>query len=140
MPQFDRRTFLLGTAALGATACTPTARPGGASSAGAAAQARAIYDSVFEQMLLLSPESATNLGLDVGARAGLKSRLRDLSVTGRDGWWGPLIAALPRLRAIDSASLPLRERALPATRRSGSASGRRKPTHSPTAPAKTPTC
>ena len=111
MPQFDRRTFLLGTAALGATACTPTARPGSTSSIGAAAQARAIYDSVFEQMLLLSPESATNLGLAVGARAGLRSRLRDLSVTGRDGWWGPLIAALPRLRAIDSASLPLRERA-----------------------------
>jgi hypothetical protein len=58
------------------------------------------------------PRAATNLGLDTGARAGLKSRLADRAVTGRTGWWGPLIEALPRLRAIDAASLPLRERAL----------------------------
>jgi uncharacterized protein (DUF885 family) len=112
MPQFDRRTFLLGSAALGVTACTPMARPGGATSGNAAAQARAIYDAVFEEMLRLEPEAATNLGLDVGARAPLKSRLRDLSVTGRNGWWAPLVDALPRLRAIDRAALPLRDRAL----------------------------
>ncbi|MFC7537227.1 DUF885 domain-containing protein [Sphingomonas sp. GCM10030256] len=63
-------------------------------------------------MLQLEPEAATNLGLDVGARAGLKSQLTDLSVTGRNGWWAPLIDALPRLRAFDRARLPLRERAL----------------------------
>ncbi|MGZ8999358.1 MAG: DUF885 domain-containing protein, partial [Allosphingosinicella sp.] len=69
-------------------------------------------DSLFEQMLRLEPETATSLGVDTGARAGLKRRLKDLSLTGRDGWWGPLVEALPLLRAVDRASLPLRDRAL----------------------------
>jgi uncharacterized protein (DUF885 family) len=107
-----RRAFLLSSAAAGLTACAPKARIAARGPAPAAAQARAIYDSVFEQMLQLSPEAATNLGLDTGARAGLKSRLSDRAVTGRTGWWGPLIDALPRLRAIDAAALPIRERAL----------------------------
>jgi len=111
MLDFDRRTFLLGSAATAALGgCAPISRTAHAP-AGAAAQARSIYDSVFEQMLLLSPESATNLGLDTGARAGLKSRLSDRAVTGRSGWWGPLIKALPRLRAVDAARLPIRDRA-----------------------------
>jgi len=112
LSEFDRRTFLLGSVATAALAGCAPVRPTGAAPAGdAAAQARAIYDSVFEQMLRLSPETATNLGLDEGARAPLKRELSDRAVTGRDGWWGPLIAALPRLRAIDRARLPLRERA-----------------------------
>ena len=111
MTYLSRRAFLLSSAAAGLAACTPAGRPARSSSTGAAAAARAIYDNVFEQMLQLSPESATNLGLDTGARAGLKSRLSDRAVTGRTGWWGPLVDALPRLRAIDAGSLPLRERA-----------------------------
>jgi uncharacterized protein (DUF885 family) len=112
MSHIGRRAFLLSSAAAGLAACAPKSRIAAPGAAPAAAQARAIYDSVFEQMLQLSPEAATNLGLDTGARAGLKSRLADRAVTGRTGWWGPLIEALPRLRAIDAASLPLRERAL----------------------------
>ncbi|HEY0324579.1 MAG TPA: DUF885 family protein, partial [Allosphingosinicella sp.] len=109
----DRRQFLFGSAATGALAvagCAPMARTD-SSATGASAQARAIYDGVFEQMLRLSPEAATNLGLDTGPRAALKSQLSDRAVTGRGGWWGPLIDALPQLRAIDSGSLSLRERA-----------------------------
>jgi uncharacterized protein (DUF885 family) len=114
MKSLDRRTFLLSTAALGLAGCVT--RPGAGASApststAATAQARAIYDRVFDRMLQLAPEAATNLGLDTGARAALKSRLSDRAVTGRDGWWGPLIEALPELRAIDAAALPLRERA-----------------------------
>jgi uncharacterized protein (DUF885 family) len=115
MPNLDRRHFLLGSAALGVTACMSAARPGApapqAAAGNAAAQARAIYESVFEQMLRLAPEAATNLGLDDGPRAALKSELSDRAATGREGWWPPLIAALPRLRAIDTSRLPLRERA-----------------------------
>jgi uncharacterized protein (DUF885 family) len=107
----SRRTLLLGSAAAGALAgCAPmrrTARAAGNQTA----QARAIYDSMFEQMLRLAPESATNLGLDEGPRAALKRELSDRAATGRTGWWGPLVDALPRLRAIDAAALPLRERA-----------------------------
>jgi uncharacterized protein (DUF885 family) len=112
MTHVSRRAFLLSSVAAGLAACAPKARIASPGAAPAAAQARAIYDGVFEQMLQLAPEAATNLGLDTGARAGLRSRLADRAVTGRTGWWGPLIEALPRLRAIDAASLPLRERAL----------------------------
>ena len=106
-----RRSFVLGLSAGGLGACARGPRLG-TSPPDPALEARRIYDSVFEQMLQLEPEAATNLGLDTGARAGLKARLRDLSVTGRNGWWAPLIEALPRLRSIDRGRLPLRERSL----------------------------
>jgi uncharacterized protein (DUF885 family) len=102
---------MLAAAASGLAACTRSVQPGPARGS-ASTEARGIYESAFERMLALEPEAATNLGLDVGPRAALKARLRDLSVTGRNGWWAPLIEALPRLRAIDARQLPLRERAL----------------------------
>ena len=70
----DRRAFLLGSAATSAfmaAGCTPMARTGQTGAAtSAAAQARTLYDAIFERMLVASPELATGLGLDVGARAG----------------------------------------------------------------------
>ena len=112
MFELSRRRFLLSSAAVAALAgCAPVRRTAGHSAGSAAAQARAIYESVFEQMLRLSPETATNLGLDEGPRAALKHQLSNRALTGRTGWWGPLIEALPRLRAIDGDRLPLRERA-----------------------------
>jgi len=110
MRPLSRRWFLLGSTAAGLAACTPTPRPG-AGSEGEAAEARALYDTIFEQMLVISPETATGLGLDSGERAALKSRLSDRARWGRIGRSGPLIEALPRLRAFDSRRLPLRERA-----------------------------
>ena len=111
MFSFSRRSFLAGgTAAVALTACARTP-PLGAGGSNATAQARRIYDAVFEEMLRLEPEAATSLGLDTGARAALKSRLGDPTITGRNGWWGPLVEALPALRAIEPQSLPLRERA-----------------------------
>jgi uncharacterized protein (DUF885 family) len=107
----SRRSFVLGLSAAGIGACSRTPPLGTAGPHGAL-QARQIYDSMFERMLQLEPEAATNLGLDVGPRAALKARLRDLSVTGRNGWWGPLLEAMPRLRAIDAGALSLRERSL----------------------------
>ena len=111
MSSISRRTFLMtSAAAVGVAACARTTELGGVGT-DSAAQARRIYDIVFEQMLRLEPEAATSLGLDTGARAALKSRLGDPSVTGRNGWWAPLVEALPRLRAIEPQSLPMRERA-----------------------------
>jgi uncharacterized protein (DUF885 family) len=110
MSLLSRRTFLLSSAAAGLAACTRTP-PAGPAGTSAAAAARAVYDAAFEQMLAIAPETATALGLDTGARAGLKHRLTDRARWGRIGWWAPLIEALPRLRAIDADALPLRERA-----------------------------
>ena len=112
MVNISRRNFIAtSTAAFAAAGCSPTLSGRGAG-AGAAMQARAIYDDVFEKMLLLEPEAATNLGLDVGERSALRGRLSNLSLTGRNGWWAPLIEALPQLHRIDRSELPLRERAL----------------------------
>jgi len=112
MDLVSRRAFLLGSTATAlAGLCAPAARAAQAAAGSEAAQARAIYDSVFERMLEISPEMATGLGLDTGARAGLKRRLTDEARYGRTGRWGPLVDVLPRLRALDGARLPLRERA-----------------------------
>jgi uncharacterized protein (DUF885 family) len=107
-----RRHFLLGSAATGAflaAGCTPMPRSGQASS-GAQARARALYDQIFERLLITSPETATSLGLDNGTRSDLKARLSDSSLAGRLGSSAPLAAALPQLRAIDRRALSGRDR------------------------------
>jgi uncharacterized protein (DUF885 family) len=109
MIQLDRRRFLLGTAAAGAfvaAGCTTAGAPRTAQS-----RARALYDEIFEAMLRVSPETATGLGLDSGARAHLKARLSDASSAGKMGSYKPMIEALPRLRRLDRSALDGRERA-----------------------------
>jgi uncharacterized protein (DUF885 family) len=80
------------------------------SGSGAVAQARALYDRIFEEMLVASPETATSLGLDTGKRAGLKSQLADASPAGKLNYYGPLARALPELKAIPRAELKGRDR------------------------------
>ncbi len=109
MTSFSRRAFLFSSAAAGLAACTPLHRTGSPGTADAGAT-RALYEQIFDQMLQIAPETATGLGLDTGTRAGLKNRLTDRAQVGRSGWWGPLIEALPRLRAIDARRLPMRDR------------------------------
>ena len=109
MFEFSRRSFLVTTASAGLVACTPMSRPGG-TGGGAAAQARALYDTIFERLLAASPETATALGLDTGARAALKSQFSDASPAGKLGQYRPLVEALPQLRAIDRNRLAGRER------------------------------
>ena len=94
----DRRQFLLGSAATGALALTGCA---GMAPRSATADARALYDSIFEGMLRAAPEMATGLGLDTGERAFLKSRLGDASPAGKMGPYRPLIDHMPRLTRID---------------------------------------
>ena len=70
----DRRSFLMSgaAAALFVSAPAASAAPW---SRDDARRARAIYDAVFDDMLRVSPEGATSLGLDVGRRASLRSKL-----------------------------------------------------------------
>ena len=109
MTMFDRRQFLLGsTAAFALTGCVT--RPlSQVASGGEAAKARALYDEIFERMLVASPELATNLGLDTGARAPLRARLGDVSPAGRLRSYRPMVEALRQLRAIDRSALGARE-------------------------------
>lgn len=107
--RFDRRQFLLGTAAAtGALAlggCATMAPRSGRASA------HALYDRIFEAMLEASPELATSLGLDTGDKAYLKSRLGESGPGGKMGSYRPLVEQLPALRRIDRAGLPGREKA-----------------------------
>jgi len=70
------------------------------------AQAGALLDSIGENLLALSPEGATSLGLDTGARAALRSQLADRSQAGQDRLAAVLRADLARAEAVDTSALP----------------------------------
>ena len=68
--------------------------------------AAALLDSIGENLLALSPEGATSLGLDTGPRAYLRSKLADRSQAGQDQLAAVLRADLARAEAIDTSALP----------------------------------
>jgi len=69
------------------------------------AQASALLDSIGENLLRLSPESATSLGIDKGPRAALRSRLGDRSTLGQRRLAVQLQNDLQRAQAIDVSGL-----------------------------------
>ena len=106
----DRRR-LLGSAAggLGLLALPAFARA--PSQAGEPrARARAVYDAIFEAGLQASPIGATGLGLDVGARAELKTRLDSRTYADRLNTLKPMGEARSALAAIDASTLTGRDR------------------------------
>jgi uncharacterized protein (DUF885 family) len=62
-------------------------------------------DDVFQTILDENPEVATSLGLDVGARAGAKSKLHDASLAGIARGKAKTAEHLARLKAIDRSAL-----------------------------------
>lgn len=98
----DRRQ-LLGGAAL-ATLAGPVAAQAAAPTA-EDNRLLALFDAFFNEGVDESPEQATSLGLDKGARAALKSQLSDASRAGRDRRQARTVDRLARLRAIDRAAL-----------------------------------
>ena len=106
-PLFSRREALgsIGAAGafslLGGCATIPpmVARPA------SEADAVALLDSIAANLLNLSPESATSLGIDKGARAALRSQLADRSVVGQARLAATLRADLVRAESIDTAGL-----------------------------------
>ncbi|MFL5298534.1 MAG: DUF885 domain-containing protein [Phenylobacterium sp.] len=77
---FDRRHLLLSAAATGLAAAAPKPKGPPHAAGGAEAALNRYFDQVCEQYLRASPETATALGLDTGARAALKSKLSDASM------------------------------------------------------------
>ena len=69
------------------------------------ADALALLDRVAENLLRLSPESATSLGIDTGARAALRSQLADRSADGRQRVAKQVRADLERVKAITTSGL-----------------------------------
>ncbi|HSC14409.1 MAG TPA: DUF885 domain-containing protein [Gammaproteobacteria bacterium] len=72
---------------------------------GADADVLALLDELAENLLRLSPETATSLGIDVGARAALRSELSDRSAEGQQRIANQLRADLARADGIDSSGL-----------------------------------
>jgi uncharacterized protein (DUF885 family) len=65
----------------------------------------ALMDAFFQENLNQNPESATQLGLDKGADAGLKSRLRDESSAGIAASKALTADQMKRLQTIPAAAL-----------------------------------
>ena len=103
-PLLTRRKSL---GALCATAVLPLlARASPAFAAPASeSQAKALLDSIGENLLRFNPESATSLGIDIGPRAPLRYRLTDKSAAGQARVAATVRADLARAEAIDTTSL-----------------------------------
>ena len=104
---FSRRQALgalsAGVATVALPGCTRSlvATPAPAGEAGVSA----LLDSIGENLLWLDPEQATTLGVDTGARAALRSRLKDRSAAGQERIAATLRADLTRAEAVDVAPL-----------------------------------
>jgi uncharacterized protein (DUF885 family) len=67
--------------------------------------ALALLDEVAGNLLRLSPEGATSLGIDTGARAALRSQLGDRSAQGQQQIATQIRADLQRVNAFDTSAL-----------------------------------
>ena len=98
----NRRQFLATSGATAIAAATPRLF---AQTATADAQFRAMLDQFFYERLESSPESATRLGLDTGARATLRGQLSDTSAAGVAEDVARVKAQARRLASVDRATL-----------------------------------
>lgn len=101
--ELSRREALAGLsvgvagAALGG--CAPTLMSG--ARAIDEAGAKALLDRITEHYLALSPESATSLNIDKGARAPLRRKLGDRSQAGQERFAAMIGADLATIDALD---------------------------------------
>ncbi|OHD09544.1 DUF885 domain-containing protein [Sphingopyxis sp. RIFCSPHIGHO2_12_FULL_65_19] len=93
-------------AALGAgSAGLAIAGPAAALQAAPKTDAQQLLDSVADNLLAQSPEGATSLGIDTGARAAMRGQLGDRSAAGVQALAGTLKADVARIRAFDKGGL-----------------------------------
>jgi len=100
----NRRHLLGGSAALLGFASAPAlARV--AAKKGGKRPLRVALDSIAEQVLRLQPENATSLGIDTGARAGLRAQFADGSVAGNARFAAVMAQSKAKLVKLDGRSL-----------------------------------
>jgi len=107
---FSRRDLLLTVMSAATVAAMPNLA---AAASAAAAVKRSSADAQFfkllgvfaEEILVLSPNTATSLGLDSGARSALKSQFADASPAGDAQWAEQVKSMLKRLAQIDRSKL-----------------------------------
>ena len=98
----NRRQFLATSGASALAAATPSAL---AKTGGADTRFRAMLDDFFYGRLAESPEQATRLGLDTGARAALRGKLSDTSAAGAARALARTKAQAKQLASVDRATL-----------------------------------
>ncbi|MDP9108981.1 MAG: DUF885 family protein, partial [Pseudomonadota bacterium] len=86
-------------------------------------QFAALLNDFADEILTLSPAQATTLGVDSGARAGLKSQLADASPAGDARWAAQVTSMLARLDKVDVAALDADAAIRHASVRSAAAAG-----------------
>jgi len=96
-----RRQFVIGTGAALAASNLPAVNV----STNNDAAAGKLLAAFTEELLADYPESATQLGIDTGARAALKSKLTDRSAAGQKVIAQRVARRLERLKAIDPSGL-----------------------------------
>jgi uncharacterized protein (DUF885 family) len=107
----DRRQFLASAAASAVCAALPDMLFAQTAPAPARSpELAALFDAFFQEGLQLRPESATQLGLDKGANAGLRYKLSDASDAGRAAAKAQTEDQLARLAKIDTAKLTVADR------------------------------
>jgi uncharacterized protein (DUF885 family) len=65
----------------------------------------ALLDRIAENLLRLSPEGATSLGIDTGNRAALRSQLADRSAQGQQQIASQVREDIERVKAVDASRL-----------------------------------
>ncbi len=100
-------TLATGAASLALAACSRNSAAVAALPAAAPGQAAAdaLLASVADNLLALSPEGATSLGIDTGARAAARGQLSDRSAAGQQALAATLTTDLARVRAFDKTGL-----------------------------------
>ena len=96
-----RRDFVIGTGAALALSNLPAVSASPTNDG----PARKLLDAITEELLVDYPESATQLGIDMGTRAALKSKLADRSATGQKTIAQRVAQRLDRMKSIDMAAL-----------------------------------
>ncbi|MES2722640.1 MAG: DUF885 family protein, partial [Pseudomonadota bacterium] len=100
MTVLDRRGFLLTTASAALMASAPALAQGPEG-----AKLKTLLDKIFEDQVDESPQRATSLGLDKGARAALKGQLDERSAAARDARLAKVRSRVAALNAIDRNAL-----------------------------------
>ena len=105
-PVSRRQTLAtLGAGAAGIAIAGPAAAEAIANAGRTTPPAAALLDSIADNLLKLSPEGATGLGIDTGDRAAMRAQLGDRSAAGMTAVSDTLKADVARIRAFKTDGL-----------------------------------
>jgi uncharacterized protein (DUF885 family) len=105
----SRRAFVAGLAATTASLAAPQTAFAAVKRRAAVAPITALLATFADELLVLSPENATGLGLDAGKHAGLRAKLNEAGLAGRDKAAAQFASMRARLDKVDDSKLTPRQ-------------------------------